>query len=223
MAGAAYILSAGIKTFSFERMAESNDTDRPESRRDAEEAYRENLLAQFYSTLNSIFLGLESDPNASPNPKVQSRIEQLFEDPQRTWSSAYEIEQLLSLIMTEAQLDVEFNRRIEEAKTQELPYTTVLGTLYEDAIKKNSVEQKRAVLQRLLNDLQWFFAQRIHRRLSGKILSNHVSRLFFSAILFFVLILSIQFYADRPPESQPSKPASHDAEDTTSNPNGVAE
>jgi hypothetical protein len=162
---------------------------------DSDEDYRPDLLNQFYSTLHVLHLAARS-PSAAEgsNTEIDAKIRQLFEAPP-SWRGAYEIEQLLSLIMTEEQLNTELERRLQEAREVQLTYVGTLEKQWGAATTENNSNLKRALLQRLLNDLQWFYSQRIQRRNAGKKLGIRVSALFLSAFVFFFLVISIQFFA----------------------------
>jgi hypothetical protein len=182
---------------------------------EADEEYRPDLLDQFYSTLHVIALAARSHgPSEGTNTEVDAKLRQLFEEPP-SWRGAYEIEQLLSLVMTEEQLNTELERRLEEARQLKLTYVGTLEKQWGAATSpasENNVSLKRALLQRLLNDLQWFYFQRIQRRSASKKLGLRVSAMFLSAFLFFFLVISIQFLAHQQmrADSDLAKPPSRD-------------
>jgi hypothetical protein len=135
---------------------------------DPEEKHKYELLGQFYSTLRVIYLAARQDTGSqSLNTEIDEKIKQLLDEPplSRSWRDAYEIEQLLSLIMTEQQLSAELSRRLEEAKYLKLPY---VDKLEEIAGQQTDIKSRRAAFQRLLNDLQWFYSQRIQRSATSK-------------------------------------------------------
>ena len=186
--------------------------DRWRASGDADEEYRPDLLDQFYSTLHVIALAARSHGvSEGTNTEVDAKLRQLFDEPP-SWRGAYEIEQLLSLVMTEEQLNTELERRLEEARELRLTYVGTLEKQWGAATTENNVPLKRALLQRLLNDLQWFYFQRIQRRSAGKKLGLRVSAMFLSAFLFFFLVLSIQFLAHQQmrADSDPAKPPNRD-------------
>jgi len=146
---------------------------------------------------------LASDPPSDEDSraaKQHARIKELFEHEEHTWRGAYEIEQLLAFVMTDGQIAAELPRRLAEAKALELEFASNL----EEQIKAahNNKTALRYILQRLLNDLQWFYNQRIRRRAAAKRLSKRVSYLFFSAFLFFFALSFIHFFSSPPPVSQ---------------------
>jgi hypothetical protein len=167
------------------------------------------LLDQFYSTLEVTYqVALrQTPPDERP---VLELIDNVFAAP-RTWRAAYQIEQLLSLVLTEAQLDIELKRRMAEAADLGLPYAKMLQELSgntPEELAKTPTIKKRAVLHRLLNDLQWFYAQRFQRRLAAETLAYRVSRLFLYVFIAFFLILFMHFISqpalDRKPDQRPA-------------------
>ena len=97
------------------------------------------LLEQFYSTLGVIHLAARDIGSESSETDVDQKIKELLVPEQRTWPGAYRIEQLLSLVMTEDQLDAELKRRLDEAKKLELTYISTLDEqLNESNIQKNA-------------------------------------------------------------------------------------
>jgi hypothetical protein len=144
-------------------------------------------------------------PNAE-TAEIHTRIRKLLFDCPRTWRGAYEIEQLLAFVMTDNQIAAELPRRIAEAKTLQIDFVEELATQF-DAARRIAQETKtepnqrkqnqaamRNILQRLLNDLQWFYNKRIRRREAAKRLSLRVSALFLSAFLLFFSLLFIQYF-----------------------------
>jgi hypothetical protein len=127
-------------------------------------------------------------------------LEDQFNDPSITWQKAYDIEQKLVFIMSPEQLDVEWDRRIVEAEDLGLPFASVLKQKYvnirEDAEKmEKNLSTKRALMHRLINDLQWFYQKRSSRREMAKILSTRVSWLFWFAFALFAFAIYKVFSA----------------------------
>lgn len=172
---------------------------------------REDLLNQFYSTLHVMYLG--AGPERAETREIHELIRSKLGDDESTWHQAYEIEQLLAFIIREDQLTTELPRRMVEAKALNLSFVDELEKQYKDAydklLKANEDEERkkiqltlRCILHRLLNDLQWFYEQRIRRRDAAKRLSVRVSALFLSAFLFFFGLLFVQYFTNRPPVAQ---------------------
>lgn len=161
------------------------------------------LLGQFYSTLRVMYLAARPYPGqGKPWATQHVRIRCLLRAKDPCWNDAYEIEQLLPFVMTDEQLEAELPRRMAEAKALELPFSNKLSEQLsavsdketkDDADREKTSATKRYILQRLLNDLQWFYNQRMRRRDKAKRLSQRVSALFISAFLFFFVLLFLQY------------------------------
>jgi hypothetical protein len=152
------------------------------------------LLEQFYSTLRVTYLTASQERSPSNNA-AHNMIDALFEEEPPSWRAAYQIEQLLTLVLTEEQLDIELKRRMAEAIDLHLPYANMLLELSNaasDGDDKIGLVKKRALLHRLLNDLQWFYSQRYQRRLAAETLAYRVSRLFLYTFIVFFLVLFVQ-------------------------------
>ena len=176
---------------------------------DPSEEHRPDLLDQFYSTLRVTYLAARTGGTGhSADPEAVAKVEELL-DATPSWRGAYEIEQLLSLVMTKEQLETELERRLEEARVAELPHVAILERQRGAA---DTEEAKRALLHRLLNDLQWYYSQRIQRRAANKKLSTRVSALFLSAFLFFFLIILIQFFSLPPFQKEDDRDPNPQAE-----------
>jgi hypothetical protein len=166
------------------------------------------LLEQFYSTLRVTHLTASQEVSPS-NEAVHKMIDGLFEEPP-SWRAAYQIEQLLSLVLTEEQLDIELKRRMAEAIDLHLPYANILQELSKPASEdhdKTGIVKKRTVLHRLLNDLQWFYSQRYQRRLAAETLADRVSRLFLFTFIVFFLILFVQLMSPLSSDRETDRPA----------------
>lgn len=157
---------------------------------DIDEPHKGDLLEQFYLTLSVMYLGAP----AAGISVVHERIERLLKSP-HSWRNAYEIEQLLCFILSEQQLQTELDRRLVEARALKIEYVDVIAKELQDPSKQ---VDKRIVLHRLLNDMQWFYSKRVHYRSTGKRLMLRVSLLFMVALVTLFLVLFIQFFAHRP-------------------------
>ena len=155
---------------------------------DSNEQHKVNLLEQFYLTLQVTYLAAPQLPGSV----VHERIERLFTG-EHSWRNAYEIEQLLCFVMSDRQLETELNRRLAEAHALKLEHVaTIDKELHEDTTPP---ADKRIVLHRLLNDLQWFYSKRVQHRAASKRLMVRVSLLFMVALATFALVLFTQFFA----------------------------
>jgi hypothetical protein len=171
------------------------------------------LLEQFYATLRVTYLAAHQE--ASPaDETVYKMIDALFEE-KASWRAAYQIEQLLSLVLTEPQLDTELKRRMAEASELKLPYVKVFQELSEQASNDHdttAITKRRAILHRLLNDLQWFYSQRYQRRLAAETLAYRVSRLFLYTFIVFFIVLFMQLFGHQSSDSKTNTPAASQGE-----------
>ena len=156
---------------------------------DANEQHKVDLLEQFYLTLQVTYMASPLPPSKSV---IHERIERLFKAV-HSWPNAYEIEQLLCFVISEQQLETELNRRLAEAQKLKLEHVAIIDKeLHPDGRPPGD---KRIVLHRLLNDLQWFYSKRVQHRTASKRLLVRVSMLFMVALATFSLVLFIQFFA----------------------------
>src|SRR5215831_11823873 len=122
-----------------------------ESSRAHQEEVRE-LTQQFFVTLRAYVARLDAEAE-SRAPRSFKQIEDLLQTGEATWSDAYQIEQLLVDLFDERHLEVELQNRLLECESNLRPglaahYVKVAGTLKDPA-------ERRALLARLVNDLQW--------------------------------------------------------------------
>ena len=94
------------------------------------------------------------------------------------------------------QVQSELDRRLVEAKALKLEFVDVINKELQDATK---TVDKRILLHRLLNDLQWFYSKRVHYRSASRRLMLRVSLLFMVALVTLFLVLFIQFFAHPAP------------------------
>lgn len=185
---------------SSQTMDELNPLPHTIATEDVNEQHKADLLEQFYLTLQVTYLAA---PLASGSV-VHERIERLFEGA-HSWQNAYEIEQLLCFVVSDQQLETELNRRLAEAHALKLDHVAVIDKeLHPDA---RPSADKRIVLHRLLNDLQWFYSKRVLHRAASKRLMVRVSLLFMVALATFSLVLFIQFFAHGPATTPSGAPA----------------
>jgi hypothetical protein len=181
-------------------------TDAGSERDPHETETREELLNQFYATLGVMYLAAQPGTGAGTVSQHGRIHELLYQLPGR--GRAYEIEQLLAFVMTDDQVAAELPRRVAEARALDLQYVAQIEAQFDaalkvvqdpdanDASRKQSQAAMRYILQRLLNDLQWLYHQRIRRREAAKRLSVRVSALFLSAFFFFVCLLFTQYFSN---------------------------
>jgi hypothetical protein len=167
---------------------------------DPNEPHKIKLLDQFYLTLRVTYMAA---PQVAGSV-VHERIERLFNEV-RSWPNAYEIEQLLCFVLSPDQLETELNRRLAEATALKLEFAPVIDKeLHREP--SNPPADKRIVLHRLLNDLQWFYSKRNQHRAATRRLMVRVSLLFMVALATFALVLFIQFFAHGPATASAAAP-----------------
>lgn len=154
-------------------------------KKDRQKAKEEpQLIEQFFVTLLATFQQVKVN-NPSAAPDIVSRIEELLKI--TSWQNAYEIERLLIEIYDEKTLDFEVGRRLVEAK-RNLSEDAYLH--YDGKIKvAQTDEEKRAVLNRLVNDLQWQYAIKESRRTYSRLTSKNTGITFILSIVVFVALI----------------------------------
>lgn len=152
------------------------------------------LLEQFYVTLRAAQQAI--DRAAAPTDadhKIRAAIADLLDAP-LGWRAAYEIEQLQCQLLTGSPLDTEITRRFGEAERHKLARATELKARLGPPEKWHELpdERKRAVLFRLVDDLQWFYTQRFERRNVARLLNSRVSKVFLAAFAVLMTVLIVQ-------------------------------
>lgn len=140
------------------------------------------LTQQFVLTLRSSFL-----KHRPENPTEQQRccvdqIERLLQSSDElSWWKAYEIEQLMIWLYDEETLDVELRRRIIEARRNLLED---YGSYYSE-LSQMSVERQRAMLSRVINDLQWRYSVEELKLKYSRITTSNTVWMFMAAVVLF--------------------------------------
>ncbi len=167
-----------------------------------DEGADDQLTEQFLITLRSLYLKLEAkrqrDFRQSPETSrwdeedlmgkdaTTQRISELFLRPKQDWATACEIELLLLYLFDDAALEAELGRRLVEAQAK------LSAPMYESYLADTaeaSIEGKRAILGRLVSDLQWC------QTITNKTLSykrqatTYTSALFLIAFAVFINML----------------------------------
>lgn len=142
------------------------------------------LTNQFFATLRAYAASL---PETLPLPAGRQKVEELLKQDtsQQTWSDAYQVEQLLVHYFSGPIVDRELERRVLEAGTVLRP--EIAEYYAKEAGVATTVEDKRALLLRLVNDLQWRYTVNEVKRDYSKEITSTVSRFFIYAL---VLILA---------------------------------
>ena len=141
------------------------------------------LTAQFYITLEAYFTKVKG---VSP-PRSQhahDRISELLDNGLRNWTNAYAIEQLLVHLFDDGTLANELQVRVREARDALKP---ALGDYYaaEAAKTPMSADERRAVLSRLINDLQWRYTVNEVKRGYAKEITLKTGQMFVASLLVF--------------------------------------
>jgi hypothetical protein len=143
------------------------------------------LTDQFYLTLRADFARMQAlDSKLAPD--ALQRLKNLLNSTQsRSWSDAYEIEQMLVHLFDEETLKIELGvRSLEAHRTLDRP----LADLYASGmIGVNSPERQRGLLARLVNDLQWRYTVNEVKRRYSQDITSRTGRLFALALLFFAV------------------------------------
>ena len=149
------------------------------------------LTAQFYVTLRAYVARLRPDADARAT-KLRQDVETLLNADEASWSNAYQIEQLLVDLFDDATLEVEVQSRLLEAESNLDPS---LATHYVARAKEATTSSaRRALLARLVNDLQWRHTVNEVRRTYSKAMSKSTGLIFILAVALFaatVVVLAI--------------------------------
>ncbi len=151
------------------------------------------LTAQFYVTLEAYFAKVKG---VTP-PRCQEaydRVIQLLEKEPRNWTQAYAIEQLLVHLFDDETLASELQVRVREAKGALKP---ALADHYAAEAAKTplSSDERRAVLSRLVNDLQWRYTVDEVKRGYTKEITLATGQLFILSLAVFAasVLLTLAF------------------------------
>jgi hypothetical protein len=111
------------------------------------------LTQQFHVTVQAYITKIE-ETAPDPPPKALVRIREITSagDERLSWKDAYDIEQQLVHLYDEATLRVELERRLLESDVSLHP---TVSQWYRDRVEKvTDQDEQRALLARLINDLQ---------------------------------------------------------------------
>ncbi|MEM8754356.1 MAG: hypothetical protein AAGF90_15370 [Pseudomonadota bacterium] len=176
-----------------------------------EETENISLLRQFFMKLNATYLRLTRDlpPERLDKPDLTRVREILSKDtgqnpPVVFWRDAYEAEQLMVSIMPAAEARADLIKFMDDAKRLEISSYDAYREEFADLAKNpqtgvdGSAEagQARALLLRVLDDLQWRYSQRYHLR---RICQLYMLRMFFVfsviAICFAAALFTYRYLA----------------------------
>jgi hypothetical protein len=137
------------------------------------------LTKQFFVTLRAYVARLDKE-DENRSPKSFKHIEDLLQSGESAWSDAYQIEQLLVDLFDERSLEVELQSRLLECESNlrsglAAHYVKLAATLKEPA-------ERRALLARLVNDLQWRYTVNEVRRTYSKDITRTTGLIFILGI-----------------------------------------
>jgi hypothetical protein len=141
------------------------------------------LTKQFYVTLRAAAARLDKD-DETRSPKSFAELDALLATNRSpTWTDAYQIEQLLVDLFSTTTLEVELQSRLLEAASS---LRGDLGAFYvKQAAALKTPADRRALLARLVNDLQWRYTVNEVKRTYTKGITRDTGMIFIGAILVF--------------------------------------
>jgi hypothetical protein len=146
------------------------------------------LTDQFFVTLRAYVARLSAEDERR-SPKSFAQIEDLLKDDRpKQWSDAYQIEQLIVDLFDDRTLEVELQSRLLEAESNLSPslaaqYAKLIGGL-------KTPGERRAVLARMVNDLQWRHTVNEVKRSYAKLITNTTGVVFVASIAAFALTIA---------------------------------
>ena len=144
-----------------------------------------NLTRQFMVTLRANLDQVKQHNPSIPKDYLE-RIEKLFESESTDWSAAYEIERLMIEIYDDTILDTEIGRRLIEAQRSLYPNEYQHYENEYNALKEtNNSDKKKALLQRMINDLQWRYSIGQTKRIHVGAIRARTILLFLASIVAF--------------------------------------
>ncbi len=149
------------------------------------------LIDQFYSTLAATYEQIKSSgADLTAFADIKAQIEHVLAA-DRSWRDAYRVEQLMVPLYSGAKLDIELRRRLLEAERITPPINGYYSHL---DLEKADDERKRALLARLVNDLQWRYENRQVEAYYRGLLAQRTSWVFVIATILFLIPVLIVFF-----------------------------
>lgn len=159
------------------------------------------LTDQFYITLRAISNKAEQNAtNAAP--AALTRVTEILNRDRSEWSwnDAYEAEQQLVHLFDDETITTELARRVLEARSVLQPS---IADWYRDQLTRaTSAKDQRALLLRLVNDLQWRYTVNEAKRGYSKQITSRTGRMFILVILLFVVVVLFFYGAEARLQSQ---------------------
>ena len=141
------------------------------------------LTAQFYVTLEAYFVKVKAQ-QPPRSPEAFERISQLLQQEPRNWTHAYAVEQLLVHLFDDETLANELQVRLREARGSLKPAQADYYTAEADKTTLSDAG-RRALLSRLVNDLQWRYTVDEVKRGYTKQITLRTGQMFVVAMLVF--------------------------------------
>lgn len=183
------------------------------------EASNPKMLLQFRDNLRATLLQVakHEDPSGTHAAEIRARIQELLDKPDWTtptkglrahpqnslftWNDAYQAEKLLAHLRPLASLKFEITKQIfslrkVDAQAQALfqeSYDDILTRVQQETVsaedKAELVSEMQNLLERVLNDVHWKYAQRYHNRKIMELYTYHISlvSVLISAVFLYVL------------------------------------
>lgn len=150
-----------------------------------------NLREQFYVTLRAYVAHIEAAPPPQ-SPALERVRELLAPDRRPRWSECYEVEQLLIHLFDEPMLRTEVEVRLLEAQANLSP---THFEYYASSVKAaaDDTQRLRALLVRLVNDLQWRCTVEEGKRRFSKSLTTRSGVAFLFALLAFGGLAAVSY------------------------------
>ena len=151
---------------------------------------QQGLADQFLLTHRATLESIKAqNPQASTD--LIKRIENLLDSAEGSWEEkweiAYEVEQYFVILLDPTSLEVELKRRLIELKDK---FEPEMAKVYEQEINGNlSEERKRAMLLRIVNDLQWRYTNQEERREYEQLVRMRTGTVFVLAMITFFVCL----------------------------------
>lgn len=127
-------------------------------------------LGEYYiASIETLWSVVKAHPDTDTNSALVADIESRLAKPYKTWSDVYALERLIVPLMPELEVTAFFQRRLQRAKTFNLPALGAHEANWEAAKAEKQTDErlhaKQAAYFVLLDDLNWFYtAQRLDRR-----------------------------------------------------------
>jgi len=161
----------------------------------------EELTEQFYVTLRAEVARLSPQDEAR-SPKSFQQIQELLNGRRAVWSDAYQIEQLMVDLFDERTLEIELQSRLLEGDSN---LNAALVAQYTKlATNLKTVPDRRALLARLVNDLQWRYTVNEVKRSYSKEITKTTGLIFMLSIcLFAAMIATMALFPTLMPRDDP--------------------